>query len=100
MGLAASQARELLLFAWKSDLEYSAQRITQRRIMLLDQLSAISPQQAALDETISSQLNYEDRRLELELKQLETKHKAVETEIESVKKVIDKNIEMSFKVFG
>lgn len=41
-----------------------------------------------------------DKRLELKAKQLDAKHKALETEIESVQKVIQKNVETSFKTFG
>lgn len=41
-----------------------------------------------------------DQRLELDLKGIETQHKAVETETESVQKVIQKNIEVSFKIFS
>ena len=37
---------------------------------------------------------------EVELKQVETQHQAAQVEYESVKKVIDKNIERSFKTFG
>lgn len=41
-----------------------------------------------------------DQRLELDLKGIETQHKAVETETESVQKIIQKNIEVSFKIFS
>lgn len=41
----------------------------------------------------------EDRTLELRLKQLDTEQEALQTEMEAVKKVIDKNIEMTFKTF-
>lgn len=40
-----------------------------------------------------------DKQLELKLKNLENEHKAVETEMEGVKKVIEKNIEGTFKTF-
>lgn len=42
----------------------------------------------------------QDRVLEMNLKNLETQQKEVQTEIDSVKKVIDKNIEMTFKTFA
>lgn len=42
----------------------------------------------------------EDRTLELELKQLDTEQQALVNEMEAVKKVIDKNIEMTFKTFA
>lgn len=41
-----------------------------------------------------------DKILELRLEQIETEQNAVETEIDSVKKIIDKNIEGSFKTFA
>ena len=48
----------------------------------------------------SSVLNAQDKQLELELKNVDTQHNAVQTEIDAVKKVIEKNIESSFKTFG
>ena len=41
-----------------------------------------------------------DKRLDMEIKQLDTEHSALQTEVDSVKKVITKNIESSFKTFG
>jgi hypothetical protein len=41
----------------------------------------------------------QDRTLELRLKQLDTEQKALQTEMEAVKKVIDKNVESTFKTF-
>ena len=45
-------------------------------------------------------INNKDKKFELELKAIDTEHSAMQTELESVKKVIDKNIESSFKTFG
>lgn len=42
----------------------------------------------------------EDKSLELRLKQLDTEQEAIKTEIESVQKVVDKNIESTFKSFA
>lgn len=47
----------------------------------------------------TSQIQAQDRTLELQLKQLDTEQEALSTELESVKKVIDKNIEQTFKTF-
>lgn len=41
-----------------------------------------------------------DAMLEMRLNQLETNRKAIETEMESVQKVIEKNVENGFKTFG
>ncbi len=51
-------------------------------------------------ESKSLTLQNQDKMMDLELKQIETQHKAVETEYDSVKKVIDKNIEVSYKIFA
>src|SRR5574344_39116 len=42
----------------------------------------------------------EDRTLELRLKQLDTEQKALQTEMEAVAKVIQKNVETTFKTFN
>lgn len=42
----------------------------------------------------------QDKNLELRLKQLDTEENAISTEIDSVKKVISKNVESSFKTFN
>lgn len=42
----------------------------------------------------------EDKNLELRLKQLDTEQEAIQTEIDSVTKVVDKNIEKSFGAFA
>lgn len=44
--------------------------------------------------------SHKDKELELELQQVETSHSALDTELDSVKKVIEKNVEKSFKTFG
>jgi hypothetical protein len=196
MGLAASQARLLLSYARKSDLEYRVQIISQRRMLLSytteklaneygdalsnrkmivkqgdnevdltvgqlmllnlkpkfradgsdvpENLDSKLLQQAMRDGTIylnyivvpqgetadkqvdwrtcssiidtldsgdderasaiweaeTSKVQQQDKRLELESKNYETQHKAVETEIDAIQKVIDKNIEKSFKTLG
>ena len=41
-----------------------------------------------------------DKKFDTQIQQLSTEQKAIETEMESVKKVIDKNIEETFKTFG
>ena len=55
--------------------------------------------QADYDEKQSLFQN-KDKTLEMRLKQLESEHKALETEIDSVQKVIQNNVEGSFKTFG
>ena len=42
----------------------------------------------------------EDKNLELRLKQLDTEQEAIQTEMDAVQKVVEKNVESSFKTFG
>lgn len=42
----------------------------------------------------------EDKRLEMDSKNLETQYKAITTELDSVKKIIDDNINKTFKIFA
>ncbi len=45
-------------------------------------------------------IQQQDKTLELNLKQLDTEEKALQTELDAVKKVIDKNVENTFKTFA
>ena len=47
----------------------------------------------------TEKIQEEDRTLELRLRQLDTEQEALQTEMEAVKKVIEKNIESTFKTF-
>lgn len=48
----------------------------------------------------TASLQIKEKRLQMDLSQVETQQKACDTEIDSVKKVMDKNIERTFKVFS
>ena len=47
-----------------------------------------------------AQIESKDKRFDLSLKQIDTEHSAIQTEMDSVKKIVDKNIERSFKTFA
>ena len=47
----------------------------------------------------TQEIHEKDQVLELQLRQLDTEQETIVTELESVKKVIDKNIENVFKTF-
>lgn len=53
---------------------------------------------AAMAELAPVQLK--DKKLEIQLKQVDTEQQAISTELDAVAKVIDKNIESSFKTFA
>jgi hypothetical protein len=109
MGLAASQARILMLTARKSNLELSLQFINQARMQLANMTSGLFNQQANLepDSPYTQRLNAQiasiqsrDKQFEMESKRIDTQHQSVQTEIDAVAKVISKNIESSFKLMG
>lgn len=48
----------------------------------------------------TEEIHEADKKLELQLKQLDTEQEAIQTEYDALKKVLDKNIENTFKTFG
>lgn len=51
-------------------------------------------------ERATASIQVKEKRLQNDLQQVETQQKACDTEIDSVKKVMEKNIERTFKVFS
>lgn len=109
MGLAASQSRYLGLTARKNDLELTGQQINQSRLELANITNDLFNTSTTLDpdtaEAIRIQLRINaiqslDKGLELQLRRVDTQQQAVQTELEAVKKIIDKNVELTFKVFA
>lgn len=47
-----------------------------------------------------NEIEYKDKKYDQDLKKLDTEHNALETEYESLKSVISKNVERSFKAFS
>jgi DNA repair ATPase RecN len=109
MGLAASQSRYLSLTARKSNLELTGQQINQSRLELANVTNDLFNTATSLDpdsnEAIRIQLRINalqslDQALELQLRRVDTQQAAVQTELDAVKKVIDKNIDLTFKTFA
>jgi hypothetical protein len=109
MGLAASQSRYLTLTARKSDLELTGQQINQSRLELANATNDLFNNATSLDpdtpDSIRIQLRINalqslDQALELQLRRVDTQQSAVQTELEAVKKVIDKNVDLTFKTFA
>jgi len=116
------------LTAKKSDVEFAGQQINQARMVLANKSAAVNNSilsapvptmadfngdanaYAAAKATYDAAMNTfnqqlaplqaKDKNLELQLKALDTEQQAIQTEIDAVSKVIDKNIEGSFKTFG
>jgi Na+-transporting NADH:ubiquinone oxidoreductase subunit NqrC len=109
MGLAASQARLLALTARKSNLELKGQFINQSRMQLASLTGQLFSASSSLEPDSKTskllqariqRLQQVDKILEMQLRTVDTQQQAVQTEIAAVQKVIDKNIDMSFKTFG
>ncbi|MBX2860516.1 MAG: hypothetical protein KTR14_04735 [Vampirovibrio sp.] len=109
MGLAASQARFLLLTARKSDLELTGQQINQSRLQIANITNQLFTVASNLEpdsaESIQIQLRINalqslDQGLELQLRRVDSQQEAVQTEIDAVQKVINKNIDLTFKTFA
>ena len=109
MGLAASQARFLVLTARKSDVEMQGQRINQERLKIANAVGSLFNAATNLDpdsqDSSTLQMRIEalqqiDKALELQLRRVDTQQQAIQTEIAAVQKVIDKNIDLSFKTFA
>ena len=47
-----------------------------------------------------TEIENKDKKYDQDLKKLDSEHTALQTEYESVKNVIDKNVERSFKAFS
>jgi hypothetical protein len=109
MGLAANQARLLGLIARKSDLELEAQFISQHRMYLSNMMSGLLNLQTKLEpdtapyklfEARIGALQQADKMLEMQLNRINTQREAVGKEMDSVQKIIAKNIQGSFGLLG
>jgi len=93
MGIAASQARLIMVSTYQSDLEFAMQMLSQKKTVL-----AYQAQNAAENyPELAAQYHTLDKKLDAEMKTLETQHKMVATEYDSVKKTIDDNVTRSMK---
>ena len=98
MGLAASQARLLMIQARKNDIELQTQFINQARMQLANTVGALftltsdlnpeSPTSQALQARVAA-IQQIDKALELQSTRLTTQYKAIEAEYESLKKIIE-----------
>ena len=82
-------------------IEY-VRRILDARVYDVAQRTPLDPMvrlSQRLNAEISS-IQERDKQMEMESKRIDTQHQAIQTEIDSVSKVISKNIESSFKLMG
>lgn len=106
--ISEAQSRTLQLTARKSDLELKGQEVNESRhqlskmlATLFDLATTVNPgtkEALAINKRISD-LQSIDKSLEMQLRRIDTQQQVVQTEISAVQRVIDKNIDMSFKTF-
>lgn len=87
---------KIITTTWTESSSYLLDDFSIVDLLFKDNDSAAQAEYTAESATIQSQ----DKALELRLNQLSTEQKALETELESVGKVIEKNVQESFKTFG
>jgi leucyl-tRNA synthetase len=109
MGFAASSARLYMLIARRSDLEFQLQQIQQARLRLANVQDRVAlsftnmnpeSQQQQQFEIMQASLQRMEKRLEIFAQRVTTQRDAINQEIDAVKKVIDNNIQSSFKLMG
>lgn len=90
-----------------SGIEYTLTATTQNDDLAYnDAMNQYNYDKAVYDQEINSInakieiIQGQDKDLELRLKQLDTEQNAIQTEMDSVKKVISKNVDTSFKTFN
>lgn len=81
-------------YDWKSIVYTSASDITSQEDEAAIARAEVKYQNAMRE------IENEDKKFDQDLKKLDTEHSALQTEYESVKSVIDKNVERSFKAFS
>jgi multisubunit Na+/H+ antiporter MnhE subunit len=108
MGLAATQARSLMLIARRSDLQYSAQILNYERMALSNQaiqitsyMADLQPGSDALElaQRDLTAINEIDKNLQMQLARVDNQNDIVEKDLETLKPIIQKAIE-SFKFGG
>ncbi|MFM7389115.1 MAG: hypothetical protein ACKO34_00650 [Vampirovibrionales bacterium] len=109
MGLAASQARVLILTARKNDIEMQQLYINQVRAQMSNSVGLLfnlseslepgSPRYSQLQQRIAA-IQQVDKGLQLQLERLTTQYQMVTAELESVRKNVQGNIKATFKALG
>ena len=106
MGMATSQLRLMYFNAYRLDLEYKIQLITEAKMNLSKtctdllnvgtDLDADDPMVKKL-EARKERLNVMEKKLDMQMQQYQNKLKMIDTEYSSCENMLQKNIERSFK---
>ena len=89
-----STAEEMNQYAWTSITYTSCADLTEE-----SDETAIAKAEAEYEQ-ISAEIQAKDKKYDNDLKDLDTEHDALQTEYDSIKSVIEKNVERSFKAFS
>ena len=87
-------AEEMNQYAWTSITYTSCADLTEE-----SDETAIAKAEVEYEQ-ISAEIQAKDKKYDNDLKDLDTEHDALQTEYESIKSVIEKNVERSFKAFS
>ena len=87
----ANMGKEQAIYDWRADEQgkFKSRNYTE------DDAKVLAEYEAA-----TAEVQAQDKQLEIQEKNIETQHKAIETELESIQKVIQQNIEKTFKIFS
>lgn len=106
MGMATSQMRLMYLNAYRLDLEYKIQLITEAKMNLSRTVTDLLNVGTDLDaddpvvkklEARKERLNIMEKKLDMQMQQYQQKLQMIDTEMQSCQKLVDKNIKMSFQ---
>lgn len=106
MGLATAQMRFMYLNAYRLDLEYKIQLITEAKMNLSRTVTDLLNVGTDLDsddpivkklEARKERLNIMEKKLDMQMQQYQQKLQMIDSEMESCSKLVDKNIKFSFK---
>lgn len=106
MGMATAQMRLMYLNAYRLDLEYKIQLITESKMNLSRTVTDLLNVGTDLDsddpvvkklEARKERLNIMEKKLDMQMQQYQQKLQMIDTEMESCKKLVEKNIKMSFQ---
>lgn len=106
MGMATSQLRLMYLNAYRLDLEYKVQLITEAKMNLSKTCTDLLNVGSDLDaddplikklEARKERLNIMEKKLDMQMQQYQNTLKMIEQEMQSCDQMLQKNIERSFK---
>ena len=106
MGMATAQMRLMYLNAYRLDLEYKVQLITEAKMNLSRTVTDLLNVGTDLDsddpvvkklQARKERLNVMEKKLDMQMQQYQQKLQMIEKEMQSCEQLLQKNIDRSFK---